>query len=100
MCPGRSGGSSRSFFFSSRRRHTRCSRDWSSDVCSSDLTASRPPFSPEQVTGEYAKLCKAYHVTQVVGDHYAGEFPRELFRNVGIEYRPAEIGRASCRERV
>src|SRR3989449_7680403 len=27
------------FFFSSRRRHTRCSRDWSSDVCSSDLHA-------------------------------------------------------------
>src|SRR2546422_7432118 len=27
-----------SFFFSSRRRHTRCSRDWSSDVCSSDLS--------------------------------------------------------------
>src|SRR2546429_8550298 len=25
------------FFFSRRRRHTRCSRDWSSDVCSSDL---------------------------------------------------------------
>src|SRR5699024_12124621 len=29
------------FFFSSRRRHTRSKRDWSSDVCSSDLTASR-----------------------------------------------------------
>src|SRR5256884_1453817 len=28
------------FFFSSRRRHTRCSRDWSSDVCSSDLGRS------------------------------------------------------------
>src|SRR6266498_4720815 len=27
-----------SFFFSSRRRHTSCGRDWSSDVCSSDLT--------------------------------------------------------------
>src|SRR3712207_7123421 len=27
-----------SFFFSSRRRHTRYWRDWSSDVCSSDLT--------------------------------------------------------------
>src|SRR5206468_4970504 len=26
-----------SFFFSSRRRHTRSDRDWSSDVCSSDL---------------------------------------------------------------
>src|SRR2546422_9104117 len=30
------------FFFSSRRRHTRCSRDWSSDVCSSDLDALLP----------------------------------------------------------
>src|SRR5690554_7376630 len=28
------------FFFSSRRRHTRCGRDWSSDVCSSDLDNS------------------------------------------------------------
>src|SRR5690554_7219775 len=28
-------------FFSSRRRHTRCGRDWSSDVCSSDLKASQ-----------------------------------------------------------
>src|SRR5207245_4951498 len=28
------------FFFSSRRRHTRCYRDWSSDVCSSDLSGS------------------------------------------------------------
>src|SRR6266498_2306398 len=28
------------FFFSSRRRHTRCGRDWSSDVCSSDLRES------------------------------------------------------------
>src|SRR5690606_39865130 len=34
------------FFFSSRRRHTRFSRDWSSDVCSSDLprTVSFPGF--------------------------------------------------------
>src|SRR5256884_1261620 len=30
-------GTKSAFFFSSRRRHTRCSRDWSSDVCSSDL---------------------------------------------------------------
>src|SRR5699024_11653091 len=29
------------FFFSSRRRHTRSKRDWSSDVCSSDLFLSR-----------------------------------------------------------
>src|SRR5947209_3212163 len=34
------------FFFSSRRRHTRYWRDWSSDVCSSDLcTTARKKFS-------------------------------------------------------
>src|SRR5205807_3541548 len=34
------------FFFSSRRRHTRLQGDWSSDVCSSDLSsASSFPFS-------------------------------------------------------
>src|SRR5262245_65654513 len=33
------------FFFSSRRRHTRCLSDWSSDVCSSDLQVFK--FSPE-----------------------------------------------------
>src|SRR5688500_20206484 len=31
-----------SFFFSSRRRHTRLQGDWSSDVCSSDLAATAP----------------------------------------------------------
>src|SRR5215813_11416301 len=36
------------FFFSSRRRHTRCGRDWSSDVCSSDLV-------DVQVRGPYAR---------------------------------------------
>src|SRR5947209_1831861 len=30
------------FFFSSRRRHTRYWRDWSSDVCSSDLASAAP----------------------------------------------------------
>src|SRR5207245_3521596 len=45
------------FFFSSRRRHTRCYRDWSSDVCSSDLcwgvefpVAVRGLFRPHYVT--------------------------------------------------
>src|SRR2546422_6617174 len=42
-CPGRTAGLTGIggvFFFSSRRRHTRCSRDWSSDVCSSDLSGA------------------------------------------------------------
>src|SRR2546429_6808827 len=40
------------FFFSSRRRHTRCSRDWSSDVCSSDLLGFRMPaeWEPHEAT--------------------------------------------------
>src|SRR5690606_40726091 len=33
------------FFFSSRRRHTRFSRDWSSDVCSSDLCCCASPMA-------------------------------------------------------
>src|SRR5690606_40756181 len=37
------------FFFSSRRRHTRFSRDWSSDVCSSDLLFN----------GEYSMIATA-----------------------------------------
>src|SRR3712207_7715486 len=38
------------FFFSSRRRHTRYWRDWSSNVCSSDLE-SNPPFRFSNVRG-------------------------------------------------
>src|SRR5690625_6093537 len=42
------------FFFSSRRRHTRWPRDWSSDVCSSDLqhalAPGRPATPPEEIT--------------------------------------------------
>src|SRR5207249_9558506 len=37
-----------SFFFSSRRRHTRSKRDWSSDVCSSDL----PSFDAQLFVGD------------------------------------------------
>src|SRR5699024_12474538 len=36
------------FFFSSRRRHTRSKRDWSSDVCSSDLLAGGAWWKREQ----------------------------------------------------
>src|SRR6266542_4393179 len=36
------------FFFSSRRRHTICYRDWSSDVCSSDLRRDQRSPGPEE----------------------------------------------------
>src|SRR5690606_32808368 len=58
------------FFFSSRRRHTRFSRDWSSDVCSSDLKEPSGNYIPEKITGlievknvdfEYPNGTKALH---------------------------------------
>src|SRR6266511_4585299 len=39
------------FFFSSRRRHTRFSRDWSSDVCSSDLGSGSRGAPRPHITG-------------------------------------------------
>src|SRR5690606_40961844 len=54
--------------FSSRRRHTRFSRDWSSDVCSSDLAvrpawlllpwASAPTRAGKQAFGQVAAVCQ------------------------------------------
>src|SRR5690349_24146387 len=53
------------FFFSSRRRHTRSLRDWSSDVCSSDLGASR---DSDGIAGELH--AEAYdEVRHAVGPH-------------------------------
>src|SRR5437868_11467168 len=59
------------FFFSSRRRHTRSKRDWSSDVCSSDLVngrvesagRTRTPHAdaPSDVIGEGAEPTDARH---------------------------------------
>src|ERR1039458_10673671 len=45
------------FFFSSRRRHTRCLSDWSSDVCSSDLGV-KVALGRDHVIGE---MCDAIH---------------------------------------
>src|SRR5690554_7694569 len=48
-----------SFFFSSRRRHTRCGRDWSSDVCSSDLsTQHRPGLRSANTSTRCTSCCK------------------------------------------
>src|SRR5690606_39417589 len=45
------------FFFSSRRRHTRFSRDWSSDVCSSDLdVATRLGITRDKVGSNAANV--------------------------------------------
>src|SRR5690554_1024854 len=44
------------FFFSSRRRHTRCGRDWSSDVCSSDLSRSDASATSPYSSKTFSKI--------------------------------------------
>ncbi|GEC15265.1 hypothetical protein [Nitrobacter winogradskyi] len=49
----------------------------------------KPPFSPEAVVLEFAALLRAYRVSQVTGDKYAGEWCAEQFRKAGIYYEAA-----------
>jgi hypothetical protein len=53
------------------------------------LREIKPPFSPESVVGEFSALLKSYRVSKTTGDRYAGEWPREHFREQGITYEPA-----------
>jgi hypothetical protein len=50
----------------------------------------KPPFSPETTVEEFAMLIRSYGITEVVGDRYAGEWPREQFRTRGVTYTVAE----------
>jgi hypothetical protein len=50
----------------------------------------KPPFSPEAVTADFVALLKSYGIRHVTGDRYAGEWAREPFRKMGIEYRLSE----------
>lgn len=49
----------------------------------------KPPFSPESVVQDFAALLKQYRIGSVSGDRYAGEWPREQFRKLGINYNVA-----------
>src|SRR5438874_8987884 len=86
------------FFFSSRRRHTRSLRDWSSDVCSSDLR--KRGQMAEHVTAQIRDDALAQRGHEIVT---RGAGQREHSRNRDHHAEIAvdqEIGRASCRERV
>jgi hypothetical protein len=51
----------------------------------------RAPFSPDDVVREFAALLNRYGVSEVYGDRYAGEWPREAFARHGIGYQPAQL---------
>src|SRR5690606_39734020 len=93
---------------SSRRRHTRFSRDWSSDVCSSDLPL-------EVISGQAELFGDEVHdggghlggiVQERAKETHGGQLQGQaelVARPVGAHRQAAcvgEIGRASCRERV
>ena len=62
-----------------------------SDRAVLDLVRERkPPFSPEDVVTEFAKDLKRYGISEVIGDRYGGEWPRERFLTHGIQYRIAD----------
>jgi hypothetical protein len=54
------------------------------------LRAARPPFSPDEVTRQFAAVLRAYGLSKVTGDRYGGEWPRERFASHGISYVPSE----------
>src|SRR5690625_7990095 len=88
------------FFVSSRRRHTRWPRDWSSDVCSSDL--ERADKELQRQRGEELDRVEArFELTKNPLRKLISIRQSQL---VGmIEFRRlirTQIGRASCRERV
>jgi hypothetical protein len=54
------------------------------------LRERTPPFSPESVVNEFCALLKDYKIREVTGDRYGGEWPREQFRNNGIDYKTSK----------
>src|SRR3712207_9524458 len=79
----------RGFFFSSRRRHTRYWRDWSSDVCSSDLSDEVGASLLEEI----ADLGQQLDLGRRLGRSGGG-------RPLPAPQRVYQIGRGPCRERV
>src|SRR5438445_8601910 len=86
------------FFFSSRRRHTRYWRDWSSDVCSSDLVHRLAHHAGLPLPTRRSAGAAGYDVCSAEPDLVLQPLERRLIRT-GLALA-IQIGRASCRERV
>src|SRR5690606_39534607 len=94
---------------SRRRRHTRFSRDWSSDVCSSDLNVLIPGVGGSGVTTLGALLGMAAHLEgkgcTVLDQAGLAQKFGPVVTHVRIAAKQddiyaVQIGRASCRERM
>src|SRR2546430_10836624 len=92
------------FFFTSRSRHTRFDCDWSSDVCSSDLSLWGLRLAICQGFDQYACV-RPVRLLPGVQSPLRDATPERVDwvvvrENSEGEYAGIEIGRASCRERV
>src|SRR5207253_4560733 len=94
-----------------RRRHTRWPRDWSSDVCSSDLAVvnvelTRYPRSGAAATGRVIEILGrpgdlGVDTEIIIRKHHLPySFSAEVLQEAEQRAKPVKIGRASCRERV
>src|SRR6266542_1767200 len=77
------------FFFSSRRRHTRCYRDWSSDVCSSDLASHTLSFDAHY--GPYSGTPPASLSDLPIGIHSAAYSVRPFGASIATAPSTASI---------
>jgi len=64
-----------------------------------DLVVDQGPrtggtFSPEAAVKRFADVLRLYRVSRVTGDRYAGEWPREQFRKLGMQYDVADHTRS------
>src|SRR5258707_601915 len=84
------------FFFSSRRRHTRYWRDWSSDVCSSDLPQRQTLLFSATYPEGIAKLAARFMrdpVTVKVAAQHSGEQIEQRWYEVDKEERLPSVAR-------
>src|SRR5438045_8446392 len=79
---------------SSRRRHTSCLSDWSSDVCSSDLFGLKPETQLAELAGIELRYDPVFR-QWLPPPALCGRRWRDGWRSGS-----RQIGRASCRERV
>jgi hypothetical protein len=54
------------------------------------LKEKRAPFDPSECVKEFCHILKEYHVAEIFGDRYSGEWCAEAFKNEGIYYKPIE----------
>src|SRR5206468_4938955 len=92
------------FFFSSRRRHTRSDREWSSDVCSSDLPRALGAFLVLGVAGIWGSTQVSYvaYYYTTAGSAVIIQAAAPVMVALTARFYLGErlqIGRASCRER-